>query len=283
MRAGRRRLRVSLLLGQRLQQRRALLPTELLWSVLRSVTSNEARAQAARVWRQRHRSELEAMVRFGRLSSELARCGASSQVVALASQAALDELEHAELCRGLVEHFGGTIASDCVIEAEPVAPRHWPHAERLLYELVAMSCVTETLSTALLGALVESARDPLVRRTMLAVLRDEVMHSKLGWAFLAEQHQKGRRPAIGEHLPAMLDATVGPHLFQGTSAGSELTLELSGLGCLDVESCRRIVRETLELVVFPGLARFGVEVNPGLRWLSALPPTSEPAEREQQS
>jgi len=225
-------------------------------------------ARAARVWQHRYRSELEAAQRFQWLSAELALRGCSEPIVALASRAARDELTHAKLCRELVEHFGGTIGGHAPSTTSPVAPEHWPRDERLLYELVAMSCVTETLSTALLGALVERASDELTRRTMHAILRDEVGHSQLGWAYLAEQRRKGVRDCIGQHLPAMLAATVGPDLFRPTLLADPLAEELSGLGSMDRESSRRVVCETLESVIFPGLERFGIDVAPGRRWLA---------------
>jgi hypothetical protein len=145
-----------------------------------------------------------------------------------------------------------------------VAPERWPREQRLLYEIVAMSCVTETLSTALLGALVEQASDSLTKHTMHSILRDEVMHSQVGWAFLAEQRARGAPDCIGPHLPAMLHSTLGSGFFDT----DPLAAELSGLGCLDGASTRRIVGEALRLVIFPGLARFGIDVDPGLDWLA---------------
>jgi hypothetical protein len=167
-----------------------------------------------------------------------------------------------------VEHFGGSVSGLAPVTVSPVASEHWPRAERLLYELVAMSCVTETLSTALLGVLVERARDSLTRRTMHSILRDEVGHSRLGWAYLAERCQQGARDCVGEHLPAMLADTVGPELFRAATRDDPLAEELTGLGSLDVDSSRHVVRETLEQVIFPGLERFGIDVGPGRRWLA---------------
>ena len=227
--------------------------------------TEEVTRRAASVWRYRHRMELEAVQRFTWLATELAQVGASSRIVALAEQAASDERRHAELCRDLVQHFGGSVGEVAPTLPKRVSPERWRREERLLYEMVAMSCVTETLSTALLGALVERASDSLTKRTMHSILRDEVMHSQVGWAFLAEQRAGGAPDCIGPHLPAMLQSTLGPGFFDT----DPLAAELSGLGCLDGASNRRIVAEALSLVVFPGLARFGIDVKPGLAWLAA--------------
>ena len=113
-----------------------------------------ARAAAARVWRYRYEMELEAAERFRRLAGELASVGTSEAVVGMARRASNDELRHAARCLDLVVHFGGKAGSPQLRDARRVAPRALDERERLLYEVVALSCVTETLSTALLGVLV---------------------------------------------------------------------------------------------------------------------------------
>jgi hypothetical protein len=228
-----------------------------------------ARAHAARVWLQRYHAELEAAERFRVLAAELAALGVSQPVAAMAARAASDELEHAALCRDLVEHFGGAVPATCAVELRRVAPSHYQSRERTLYEIVAMSCVTETLSTTLLGELLERASDALLESTMRSILRDEVVHSQLGWALLAEEMQRGTADCVGRHLPAMLEAAVGPDLRRGAADTMPFAEELAGLGRLDLESSRRVVRETLELVIFPGLSRFGVDVSAGLAWLAS--------------
>jgi hypothetical protein len=130
-----------------------------------------------------------------------------------------------------------------------------------------MSCVTETLSTALLGTLVERARDTLAKQTMQSILRDEVKHSQLGWAFLAEQHARGAPDCVSSHLGPMLEATMGDELYATNAPTDPSDDALAGLGALERLERRRIVRETLELVVFPGLERFGIDTAPGRRWL----------------
>ena len=229
--------------------------------------SNEsARALAARAWRYRLGSELEAANHFRILASALGAADASGAVVGLALEAAEDELRHAELCRKLVTHFGGTVSSQPTITSRRVAPAELGARERLLYAIVALSCVTETLSTAILGELVDRASDSVAKQAMQSILRDEVNHSRIGWAFLAEEHARGANDCIGEYLPGMLSATVSDDLFAADAAdlGAQ---ELAGFGVLERGDRRRIVRETLDLVVFPGLERFGIDVQAGRNWL----------------
>lgn len=219
----------------------------------------------------RRRFELEAAARFDELAGRLADHGASDVVLAMARESSHDELRHAELCRSLVEHFGGSLAP---VPSEPprvtrIAPAGLEGRDALLYELVALSCVTETLSTALLGALVEAARDSVAKEAMHAILRDEVRHSRLGWAYLAEAHAAGARDVVGPHLPAMLAATIGTELFHPSEAhpGDD---HLTGYGVLDRAATIRVTKECFERVVFPGVERFGIDASGGRRWLSRI-------------
>lgn len=250
-------------------------------------TANESRARALaqRTWQMRHRFELIAAARFRWLAEELAAVGAHDAVVNLARNAAADELRHAERCSELVVHFGGDRGSHLSVAAsEPpssalpavgrVAPAGLTRREALLYEVVAMSCVTETLSTALLAELVEEAGDDRARAAMHEILRDEVNHSRLGWAHLAREHEEGTRDVVGPHLPAMLRATVEDELFSG-AAEDPAWRELARLGALSRASRLRLFAETMQSVVFPGLARFGVDIALGAAWLEAK--LAEPA------
>jgi hypothetical protein len=226
-----------------------------------------ARSAAARVWRYRQRMELEAAERFRCLAEKLSSFGASEAVVAMARRASSDELRHAERCRDLVCHFGGTVGSPPAVETCSVAPRVLDARDRLLYEVVALSCVTETLSTALLGVLVERARDSVARNALHSILRDEVGHSRLGWAYLAEEHARGARDCVSAWLPAMLSATLSDELFSPVSDACELDHALAGLGSLERRERQRTVRETLLVVIFPGLEHFGIATTHGRAWL----------------
>ncbi|MDC3959543.1 ferritin-like domain-containing protein [Polyangium jinanense] len=232
------------------------------------VEATTARCAAAQIWRHRARAELEASARFTRLAGELAACGAVAPVITMAREAAEDERRHAEQCAALVRELGGKpFELGAVPAARVVTPSGLGPRERLHYEVIAMSCVTETLSAALLGELVARATDPLVRDTMQHILRDEVDHARLGWAHLAAEHERGAQDVVGPSLPAMLAGTVSEELFSSW-AEHPAQEALSGLGALDRAERKRIFRDTMSLVVFPGLRRFGVDTARGESWLS---------------
>jgi hypothetical protein len=228
-------------------------------------SQEQARALAARVWSYRLLTELEAAQRFRALAASLQGSGASRAIVKMAADAADDELRHASSCRQLVQHFGGRLPDEPSLPMKPLAPPEVKAEQRLLYEVVALACVTETLSTALLAELIAPASDPLCKKVMRSILRDEVKHSQLGWAFLAEEHARGASDCVGPHLKRMLVDTLGAEFWSPPTTHLDAKA-LAGLGQLDQAERQRIVLATLQHVVFPGLERFGIDTTLGRSW-----------------
>jgi len=222
-----------------------------------------ATREAARLWSYRATVELEAAARFDRLAATARRQGAEAIVVELAERAGDDERRHHQRCVELVQHLGGHWSAPAEVVAKPVRSGLGARAD-LLYELVAMSCVTETFSAALLMEMRAAAADELVREVVHEVLVDEVDHSRLGWAHLASEARGHSVAFIGERLPRMLAATVAEELF---GPDSDPSPELDGLGALSRARRRDVFAATMLDVVFPGLRRFGVDTGAGQRWL----------------
>ncbi len=229
--------------------------------------ASDAERVAANVWRRRQRFEMEAAARFEQLAVALASHGAQATVVAMAEEAAHDERRHAALCGELVQHYGGEATSVPSVAPRAVSPRQLTPREQLLYEVVAMCCVTETLSSALLGTLVEQADDSLTLRSMRTILRDEVQHSRLGWAHLAAERQRGVNDVIGPFLPAILAGTVAEEVFSDEPE-HPLQDALGARGALSRADRLRVFDETMRQVVFPGLRRFRIDTQTGETWLA---------------
>jgi hypothetical protein len=235
----------------------------VLWGVQRIVHA----VTPAAVWEYRARSEWQAAARFQRLATELAAGDASDAVVVLARQAAADERRHAALCGVLAVRFGGAGPAEGPKVAGRCSPAGLAPRDRLLYEVVAMSCVTETLSAALLIEIERCASDVEVQRVVHQILRDEIAHSRLGWAHLAAEAEQGRGAFLAEHLPAMLAGTVTDELFSPGEAVGESALE--GLGALGRPRRLVLFAASMREVVFPGLERFGVHTAAAEAWLTA--------------
>ena len=109
--------------------------------------------------------------------------------------------------------------------------------------------------------------DPEVRDVLHSISRDEVVHCRMGWAHLSRESAAGEVAFLGQLIPGMLAGTIDEGLF-GAPPADEDPDGLLRLGVLPLEKKREVFLGTLEQVVFPGLERFGVDPEPGRRWLA---------------
>ncbi len=234
---------------------------------MRRGVKERGRARAAALWAFRAGVEQQAARRFERLAQALEETGADDVVVGMARRASDDEVRHHHLCVELARELGATRMPQ--MDDEPAAVhlgRECPR-ERLLAEVVAMSCVTESLSAALLLQMRAQAVEGRVRDVVHEVLRDEVDHARLGWAHLAAEASRARVDWLAPHLPSMLAATVHEELFAEPSGDDGVAQVVAGLGGLTRRQRRSVFLGSMEEVVLPGLRRFGVDTGPAAGWL----------------
>ncbi len=230
------------------------------------VLEDPVRRLVAEAWTFRRQVELDAELRFARLAEQLGQLNAPEPLVSLARRAAEDERRHAGMCELLARAYGQVELPPAPLAAEEVAPAGMPLRERVLYELVAACCITETESTAVLTTLLVPDATPRVRAVLRDILRDEVAHSRLGWAWLSREHAEGVVGFLAGHVPSMLEGTVSPRLFvPGTPA--EESPALLKHGVLPHTRKRETFVRALRDVVFPGLERFGVDTGPARQWV----------------
>lgn len=227
-----------------------------------------ARRTLSGVWAYRANAEREAEARFRRLARELAEVGAPPEAISLAERAVRDEQRHAALCVALATHYGGGSPALGPVEDVPLGPRQASLAERVLYEAVAFCCITETLNSALMQVAHEHARVPEARAALRSILRDEVQHSRIGWAHLGTERQRGTGLGPRElslAIPRMLAGAVREELFSpGPDPRDAEALarhgELSEALRLEIfESCLRDV-------IGPGLEAAGIDTGPMRGW-----------------
>ena len=225
-----------------------------------------ARRAAAEAWAFRARVEQEAALRFDRLAATVARFDAGSPVPAMMRRAADDERRHTQLCARLAGSLGRPVGLE-PIELPAIAPRSLDARKAALYEVVAACCITETESMSVLTTLLAGEPDPEVREVLHAISRDEVVHSRMGWAHLAREASTAEVAFLGPLVPGMLAGTIDEGLF-GAPPADEDPEGLLRLGVLPLAKKREVFLGTLEQVVFPGLEKFGVDPEPARRWLA---------------
>ncbi len=220
----------------------------------------------ADAWRFRWQVELEAEVRFARLAVRLARVAALPLVIELANRASADERRHASLCAQLALAYGAAGINEDQITAPEIAPARLSDRDRVLYEVVAACCITETESMSVLTTLIASARHEPMLAVLRELARDEVSHSRLGWAHLAHEQSRRSVAFLGPLVPRMLEGTLSEDFF--SPGGEQLeSPELLQHGVLPRSTKRSVFVGTLRDVVFPGLQGLGVDTAPAREWL----------------
>jgi hypothetical protein len=212
-------------------------------------------AIAARVWLGRERTEHEAAALFQGLSADLAAAGAPRALVELAVRCAEDERAHAIHCRAIVDALAPQLAPLAPDPHVALGPRDAAPARRALYTSVALGCVTESLSTALLIEIRKRAEHSVVRRALDVILEDEVRHARLGWAHLAHAAAEGDVRWLAPAIPAMIRAAIDDEAPAG------IDRDLAPFGILARAEVARTAEQTIAETIVPGLAHHGIEAG----------------------
>jgi hypothetical protein len=122
--------------------------------------------------------------------------------VELAARASADEVRHAAHCADILRSRRADVPPP---ETRLLffGPRDLGPEQRLTYEVVAQSCISETESMATLVTLLDAARDAHLKHVLQELARDEVQHARLGWAYLAWARDRYDLSFLSAFLPAM--------------------------------------------------------------------------------
>jgi len=225
------------------------------------VLSATARRAAAEIWRHRERTEHEAAALFDRLAADLADAGAPPTLVALSRRCARDETLHAAHCRRIVDHLAPGLPPLSPDRGVRLGPAGSSAADRALYASVALGCVTESLSTALLIEMrAHVPASGVVREGLDRILRDEVRHSRLGWAYLALSASRRDVSWLAGSVSAMLAAALDDERPPAALPDDDRRALLA-YGILPPATVHRIADATVRTTIAPGLERHGIHAR----------------------
>ncbi len=224
--------------------------------------------QVGAAWSFRYAVEVEASARFARLAERLARVGGSAAVIEASRRAASDETRHGAHCLELAHRYGQSPAEQgSGVTASEIAPSDLGLRQRVLYEVVASCCVTETISTAVLTVLLQSSPLTELRPVLRELLRDEVVHSRLGWAHLQQEHQlKQELGFLAAWIPAMLEGAASEDLYE-TGSAEQQDAALTHYGVLPLDLKKEVFRNSLLQVIFPAFEASNIDTVPARAWL----------------
>lgn len=233
------------------------------------------RHHADRVWAARYGVETGAALRFGALSRRMAAAGAPETLVELAARASRDETRHASRCEDILRLRQAPVPPPETRLLE-YAPAGLDPEQRLTYEVVAQSCVSETESMATLVTLLDAAHHDTLKSVIHELARDEVNHARLGWGYLAWARQRMDLSFLAPLLPGMASGTAGPDLFRAALPGTDEP-DLLHSGVVPHSDRQRIYLETLDAVVIPGMAEHGVGTGALRAWVAQQRAAIQPA------
>ena len=226
----------------------------------------DERMRVAETWNFRYTAELMASERFKRLAVDLRDTGAAREVIRLAENAVEDEKRHAILCREIAEEYGFPFDDGPIeVEAVPLAPANLGKKDALLFEVVAFCCITETVNTAMLVDTLSFATEERIRGAVRTILRDEVNHSKLGWAHLTHETALGHGTFFPSVLIPMFSQLGIDEILVRDGARDSPQLAKHG----ELNDSRRIelFSSVLAEVVLPGLEAAGIRTIELRKWL----------------
>ena len=224
-------------------------------------------------WRYREQIEQEAAFHFDRLSQQLRALEVPGELIAMAEQARDDEVEHARLCRQIVQRLQGGAAFQPLqprtnTDMGPGAGAPLSAAQTALYCSLALACVTETLSAALLIEMRHLSEDEQILTTIHRILKDEIQHARIGWAHLAWEAGRSDVSWVGACVPGMISAS----LRSEREGMKRLPAAAEKFGLLSPQSSRKIMIASFTEVVFPGLELHGIDTLPARETLATLRP-----------
>jgi hypothetical protein len=220
----------------------------------------DLRDMALATWRGRMVNEHTSAQVFERLARQLAAAGFEDEIVRECAGFADEERRHGVLCGAVVEALGGEARFERPLTAEfpeheDVSPR-----EAALRNLLSISCLSETVAVALIGAeRLEMPEGPL-RELLTRIYADEVGHARFGWriaARLAMHLDDDARARLGAYL-AVAFAHLEAHELAHLNPHAAPPKHGACLGLCNGNDARALFFATVKEVIVPGLAALGL-------------------------
>ncbi len=217
------------------------------WSRAQDVTAPDdaERADVASRWAHIGAMEHASVASFARFAMDLLAFGAPPELVAGASSAMLDEIEHARLAYGLASAYAESALGPGPLDVG--GARGAADIVELAIATFLEGCIAEGAAAAEAVVAASTARDPAVVAVLDRIAREEATHAELAWKTIAWAIERDARVA-----PALQKA-LGGALADVSLVEAEPRLEAYGL--LGPAERATIRRETLRSVVRPVLAR----------------------------
>lgn len=197
---------------------------------------------------------------FEALASQLARADVAVADVEACRGFAEEERRHGVLCGAVVEALGGEARA--TIPELPQVPRHddVDVREAIVRNLLSISCMSETVAVALIGAERFEMPEGALRELLTRIWADEIGHASFGWRVVSEllpSLSPEAHARLGRYL-AVAFAHVEAHELAHLPLEAAPPPEGVALGLCSGRGARALFYDTLLTVVIPRLEAMGL-------------------------
>ncbi len=179
--------------------------------------SDADRETLAELWLAQASEEHASIAAFSKLSIALQAMGAPPELLRRTHRAALEEIAHATLCYSAAQAYAGRPLSPGAMP-ELLRAEEGPSLQRMAIESLEDGCLGEGISALEADYRLSRATDPVVRRTLAAIARDEAGHAALAWDVLEWCLRAGGDP---ERRAVLRAADRLPGRFERAGSRSE--------------------------------------------------------------
>lgn len=217
------------------------------------VLSEEQRSKAAGYWAKVAMMEHASVASFSRFSLELMSVGASPELLALAHQAALDEVRHTQISLDIANQFSMTTFTPGAFPiSNKAADFAFGDMEKIASAAALEACIEETLAAAVVLYQAEHMGDVRQQILLRAVALDEANHAAFAWR--AVQWMASTSPDVHAAISAIFSNRARE--YEVASETSSIS-KLQHLGLLDQGTVAKIQYGAWHQVVVPAAVSLG--------------------------
>lgn len=194
---------------------------------------------------------------FEALATQLEEAGFSAREVSECRAFAEEERRHGVLCGAVVEALGGEARAE--VGPLPDVPRH-PEVsprEAIVRNLLSVSCMSETVAVALIGAERHEMSPGPLRDLLDSIWADEIGHARFGWRIVEREVEALDKASFTPYLRVALSHLERHELAHLPDHGAP-PAGANELGLCSGSDGRSLFYDTVETVIVPRLESLGL-------------------------
>lgn len=223
----------------------------------------ELRSAAIATWRARMINEYQSAAVFAALATQAERLGLAPTLAEQLREFEAEELKHGVLCGSVVEALGGAARADVSVPAPVPAHMDVAPLEGFLRNVLSVSCLSETVAVALIGAERLEMPEGALRELLSEIWADEVGHARFGWRVVQEllpQLDESARERLSLYLRVAL-RHLELHELAHLPLDSAPPPEGAELGLCSGRDARTLFYETVAAAILPSLEALGLAAH----------------------